>query len=365
MANIKTTLCGIELDSPFVLGSGPCGWDAEALAACVKAGCGAVVTKSISTLGDTNTTRHMVSGGNMCLLNNEGGSDMPVGWWIGPDGQIAKAKALGVKCLIASVRGYEGIEEAITIAKAVEESGADIIEFVNGYSEPGDIAEQLAAIKKVVNIPLIAKVNGNWKNTEEVAKACEAAGADAITAIDSIGPTYHVDIATGRPILGGKGYGYMTGANILPIALRFIHDISGFTTKDLIGMGGVTNAEAALEMLMAGSTCVGVCTAAIVKGPEVFKELTENLSKLMDKYGYPDIASVSKLTHRTEKLEEISPADFVYDSKKCNHCGRCVKACAYRARSFDEKGSMAVNPDQCRVCGLCFGMCAKKAISIK
>ena len=365
MANIKTTLCGIELQSPFVLGSGPCGWDAEALAACSNAGCGAVVTKSISTKGDTNTTRHMISGGNMTLLNNEGGSDMPASWWFGPDGQLEKAKKLGVKCLIASVRGYEGMDEAIKIAKAVEDYGADMIEFVNGYHEPGDLVDQFAAVKAAVKIPCIAKVNGNWTNTEEVAKACAAAGADAITAIDSIGPTYRVDIATGRPLLGGKAYGYMTGANILPIALRYIHDISQFTDKDIIGMGGVTTAEAALEMLMSGSSCVGVCTAAIVKGPKVFEELTANLSKLMDKYGYADIASVSKLTHRTDKLEEVSPANFVYEAEKCSHCNRCVNACAYRARKFDENGNMTVNPDQCRVCGLCFGMCAKKAIYIK
>ena len=75
MADLRTTLCGRELDSPFVLGSGPCGWDAEALAACANAGCGAVVTKSITIQGAVNTTRHMISNGSMSLLNNEGGSD--------------------------------------------------------------------------------------------------------------------------------------------------------------------------------------------------------------------------------------------------------------------------------------------------
>ena len=70
MANIKTTLCGIELDSPFVLGSGPCGWDAEQLAACANNGCGAVVTKSITIKGAVNTTRHMIANGNLSLLNN-------------------------------------------------------------------------------------------------------------------------------------------------------------------------------------------------------------------------------------------------------------------------------------------------------
>ena len=190
--------------------------------------------------------------------------------------------------------------------------------------------------------------------TETIARACDEAGADAITAIDSIGPTYRVDITTGRPLIGGHGYGYMTGAPILPIALRYVHDIAAKTNKDLIGLGGVTNAEAAMEMLMAGATAVGVCTAAIVNGPGVFTQLTENLSKLMDKYGYPDIPSVSGLTLRNGTLEEKSPADFMFEADKCVHCNRCVTACAYRARSFDEQGNMHVDANQCRVCGLCF-----------
>ena len=81
--------------------------------------------------------------------------------------------------------------------------------------------------------------------------------------------------------------------------------------------------------------------------------------------GYPDIPSVSGLTLRNGTLEEKSPADFVFEADKCVHCNRCVTACAYRARSFDEQGNMHVDANQCRVCGLCFGMCNKKAIYIK
>ena len=99
---------------------------------------------------------------------------------------------------------------------------------------------------------------------------------------------------------------------------------------------------------MAGATAVGVCTAAIVKGPGVFTELTEKLGALMDKYGYPDIPSVSGLTLRNAALEEKSPADFGFDADRCIHCGRCVTACAYRARTFDEQGGMHVDPEQCR-----------------
>lgn len=363
MANLSTILCGRRLDTPFVLGSGPCGWDAEALAACAKAGCGAVVTKSITIQGAVNTTRHMISNGGVSLLNNEGGSDMPMTRW--RDYEIKRAKDLGVRTLIASVYGYGGLEETLTVASMAQEAGADMLELVNGYTEAGDLVELLGAVKKAVSIPVIAKVNGNWKDTDAIAAACEASGADGITAIDSIGPTYRVDISTGRPLIGGTGYGYLTGAPILPIALRYVHDIASKTETDLIGLGGVTTSEAAMEMLMAGATACGVCTAAVVKGPGVFRELSEGLERLMDRYGYYDIPSVSRLTLRQKKLEEKSTADFVFESDKCVHCDRCVTGCAYRARSFDAQGEMRVDPEHCRVCGLCFGLCAKKAIYIR
>jgi len=322
-----------------------------------------VVTKSITIPGVVNTTRHMVYNGGASLLNNEGGSDMPMARW--RDYEIKRAKDLGVKTLIASVYGYGGLNETLTVAAAAEDAGADMLELVNGYTEAGDLTELLRAIKRTVRIPVIAKVNGNWKDTDEIAAACEMAGADAITAIDSIGPTYRVDIATGQPLIGGSGYGYLTGAPILPIALRYVHDIAAKTRKDLIGLGGVTTPEAAMEMLMAGATACGVCTAAIVKGPGVFRELTEGLSRLMDQYGYPDIPSVSRVTLRRQKLAEKTAEDFAFEPDKCVHCNRCVTVCAYRARKFDSQGNMQVDSGRCRVCGLCFGVCRPAAITIR
>ena len=361
MADLKTTLCGIALDTPFVLGSGPAGFDAASLAACAKAGAGAVVTKSISVNGFANDSRHMIYNGSNSLLNNEGGSDMPMWRWI--DQEIPKAKALGVKTLIASVYGYGTLDEALTVSVACQQAGADMLELVSGYSEPGDLIAFISAVKKEVQLPVIAKVNGNWKNTDDIAAACAEAGADAITAIDSIGPTYRVDIATGRPLLGGTAYGYMTGAPIFPIALRFVHDIALKSDKDIIGLGGVTSPETALEMLMAGAAACGVCTAAILQGPRIFGKLCEGLGKLMDSFGYRDIAAVSGLALRSEKLPNTSADGFMFNATACTHCGRCVTACAYRARSFED-GSPRIDSSACRVCGLCVGVCPTRAITL-
>jgi dihydroorotate dehydrogenase (fumarate) len=361
MANIKTRLCGVELDSPFVLASGPAGWDAESLAACAKAGAGAVVTKSIAINAFVNDTRHMMYNGPSSLLNNEGGSDMPLKRWV--EYEIPKAKDLGIKTLIASVFGYGTLEEALTVSAACEKAGADMLELVSGYAEPGALVEFISSVKRAVSIPVIAKVNGNWKNTDDIASACGKAGADGITAIDSIGPAYRVDITSGRPLMGGNGYAYLTGLPILPIALRFVHDIALKSGKDIIGTGGVGSAESALEMLMAGASVCGVCTAAILKGPGIFTELGEKLSRLMDKYGYPDIPSVSGISLRAGGLPNRAPRDFRFDEARCTHCNRCVTACAYRARSFRDNRAL-VDGGTCRVCGLCIGVCNPGAITL-
>jgi dihydroorotate dehydrogenase (fumarate) len=361
MANLKTKLCGMELDSPFVLASGPAGWDAESLAGCAKAGAGAVVTKSLLINGSVNDSRHMMYNGPSSLLNNEGGSDMPLKRWI--EYEIPKAKDLGIKNLIVSVNGYVPLEEALAVSAAAEKAGADMLEIVGGYAEPGELVDFISAVKRETKVPLIAKVNGNWKNTDTIAAACAQAGADGITAIDSIGPAFRVDINTGRPLLGRDGYAYLTGAPILPIALRFVRDIALKSDKNIIGTGGVHSAESALEMLMAGASACGVCSAAILRGPGIFAELNEKLSALMDKLGYADIPSVSGLALRTEKPKSCRPEDFRFNAVPCTRCKRCVTSCAYRARSF-RGGEMTIDPAVCRVCGLCIGVCPTGAITL-
>ena len=345
MADLKTEFCGKVLQSPFILGSGPAGFDAENLYLHYKAGAGAVVTKSISIDGCKNNTKHMMANGKDSLINNEGGSDLPMKQWL--DVEIPKAKELGVGVLIASVYGNDSLEDTVYIASECERAGADILEIVTDYHNPADFVEKILAIKKKAQIPVIAKVNSNWNNTEEIADACIRSGVDAITAIDSVGPVYRVDIATGKAVMGGKGYGYMTGAPILPIALRYVHDIAEHTSKPIIGLGGVCSGHDALEMLMAGALCVGVCSYPIIHGPEAFHKLTGELSDLMDQYGYPDIASVSRttITEENREAKEIQKISLIKD--KCTKCGLCIRSCPYRARKFSDE-AIDIDESLCR-----------------
>lgn len=362
MADIRTKLCGIEIDSPFVLASGPPGFSAEGLVAAAAAGAGAVVTKTITYNGIHNTTQHMARPANKTLINNEGGSDLPLEYWFE---ELPKAKAGGVKCLIASI-GDVDIDSCIDIGKQVLNHGADILEIVVDYHNAGDLVAQFKKVRSAIHAPLLVKVNANWKNTNEIADLCAQAGADGITAIDSMGPVFRVDLSTGRPMLGGNGYGYITGAPILPFALRIVNEIASgsHSFMDIVGTGGVTSGRDALEMLMAGATSVGVCTMPTINGPGAFTKLCKELSDALDKYGYSSISEAQGIAVQKELLPTKTPDDFCFDLSQCNHCGRCEVGCPYRARTLGETTNH-VDPELCRVCGLCFTLCPTQAITIK
>lgn len=361
MSELTTDLCGITLQSPFILGSGPAGFDAEDLFKNYKAGAGAVVTKSISVNGCKNRTRHMVLNRGDSLINNEGGSDMPMGWWL--DSEIPKAKELGVKVLIGSVYGNGSLADTVMVAGEIERAGVDMIEIVTDYHDPADFVEKIMAVKRKVQLPVIAKVNSNWNNTEEIAEACVRSGADAVTAIDSVGPVYRIDTENECPLIGGNGYGYMTGAPIFPIAMRYVHDISGKTGKPVIGTGGITSGRDAYEMLLGGASCLGVCTYPIIHGPEAFARLCKELSEIMDTHGCRDMKMLKEKAVKIAEKSVREVTDVEFDEAKCSRCGICITACPYRARKLNGN-MMTVDREKCRKCGLCAGVCPSGAVKM-
>ena len=361
MADLKTTLCGVEMDSPFVLGSGPLSYSAEGLIAAAKAGAGAVVTKTIQPEAAINPVPHMWRAGTTTLINSELWADYDEDRWI--EEEIPKAKEGGVKVLIANVGGTT--EEAVRIAQRAQAAGADLLEVGCGYLNPGDFWTRTRRIVEAVSIPLLVKVNYNWNNTAEVALQCLDAGARGITAIDSIGPALRIDIRTGKPVVGGDdGYGWISGEAILPFSMRIVHDIAQKTDRDIIGLGGVTRASDAVEMLMAGATACGVCSAPILRGVEYFGKLNQELSRLMDQLGYASVAELQRKSLRAGLQDApYAPENFKFDPARCTHCKKCTTVCCYSARTLSEDKN-TVDPTRCRACGLCFSVCPTGAIHL-
>ncbi|MBC7261474.1 MAG: dihydroorotate dehydrogenase, partial [Chloroflexi bacterium] len=316
MGNLCVELCGIRLRNPLILSSGPLSWNAEAIQAAFAAGAAAVVTKTIRPQATLNPIPHIASIGHRSLLNTEGWSDLPAQQWIERE-LPALSHRKGV--LIASL-GHTA-SEVEQLAQPVAQAGADILEVVSYHA--ADAAPMVAVAKSQVSIPVLVKVSANWPNLLEVVDACLQAGADGITAIDSIGPTLRIDLEKGRPVLGS--FAWLSGSAIFPIALWAVAAISLRYDVPVVGTGGITLAEDAAEMIMAGATAVGVHTAPLLEGLDWFGKTLTKLEHWLDERGYTNLTHLrGKVLPYLREPASQEPLAFAFDTELCTQCGRCV-----------------------------------------
>lgn len=351
-------LGGIGLQSPFIVGSGPLSYGAAGMERLHLAGAGAVTTKTIRLIDCINPKPHMFLNSRDSLVNCEKWTDLSADQWIKTE--IPRAVRGGV-VVIASI-GHT-LPESSRLAEPVAASGAAMIELVS-YDE-ADLIPMVTDIRRRVKCPVLVKLSPNGKRFLETAQRCVAAGADAITACDSLGPVLRIDIRTGRPALAGaNGTGWLSGRAIKPIILQRVAELRNSLTCPIIGLGGVMEAADAIEMAMAGATFVGLCTALILRGPEYLSKLRSDTEKMLDELGYANFASVSGVALQyLRQPEQTSPLKFAYVASKCIHCGQCVKTCCYQARSLSTDGTMDVDIEKCHYCGLCVDVCPTRALT--
>lgn len=350
-------LLGIELKSPIIIGSGPLSYNSESMKSLYDAGAGAVVTKTIRKERAINPAPHMVKNTNNSLINNEKWTDFQPERWINEE--IPKLKEMGV-VTIASV-GHT-LEESSELVEQVEKAGADIIELVS--YDYRDLIPMVVDTKKRVSIPVIAKLPPMIENIGDFAKELEAAGVDAITACDSVGPAFRIDIETGKPLLGGNGFGWLSGDVIKPITLHRIYEIRRKVNIPIIGLGGCSNGKDAVEMIMAGANFIGICTAPILKGETVLNKINSELNKELERLGYNSIDNATGVVHKyMGEVNERIKFQFLWDEEECIRCKLCEKVCAYEARKL--RDTMELDEEECRYCGLCISVCPNGSLQRK
>jgi len=364
MTDLTVTLCGLKLKSPLILSSGPLSWSAEAIRAAFAAGAAAVVTKTIRPEATVNPVPHIAAAGRGSLLNTEGWSDLPAEQWIKrelPALRQARDAALANRdgVLIASI-GHTPAEVA-QLAGPLAEAGADALETVSYQAE--DAAPMVAAAKRAISIPVLVKVSANWPDLPEVVDACLQAGADGVTAIDSIGPALRVDVEAGRPLL--CSFAWLSGQAILPIALRAVAETCLRHDVPVVGTGGMGRAEDVVEMVMAGATAVGVHTAPLLEGLGWFGKTLARLERWLEEHGYAGLDDLRGLAlpYLREPVPR-APLAFTFDAEACTRCGRCVTVCAYSVRHLTPQGEMLLDETLCRSCGLCASVCPTEALCI-
>ncbi|MFH2021440.1 MAG: dihydroorotate dehydrogenase [archaeon] len=300
--NIK--LCNMEMDNPTILASGILGVTAASLKFCADNGAGAVTIKSITKeprIGHPQPIVHFYEGG---LMNAVGYSNPGFAEALGEFEELGSVGAPVIGSIVA-----KDAEEFAFLA----EYFADKLKFaaleiplscphtpgfgtMAGHSSPEATYEITAAIKDATKLPVIIKLSPNVNNIGAVAKSAEEAGADAICAVNTLGPGMLIDTDSKKRILG-FGMGGLSGEAIKPIAIRTVYDIYKFVDIPIIGTGGVASGDDAVQMMMAGASAVGIGTAVLTRGANVFKLVTEEMKEYMEKNGYSKVSDLKGLAH--------------------------------------------------------------------
>jgi len=307
MIDLSVEFCGISMHSPLVLASGIWGSCAETLVRAARHGAGAVTAKSCSLeprQGHPNPT--VLDWGawliNAIGLSNPGAAEA--------QRMLRHAKAalipLGVP-LIASVFGHSR-EEFRAAVHIVAEAEADFIELniscPNVESEfgepfaldPGAAAGVTGAVRGVYDGRLLVKLSPNTPRIVDVARAVVDAGADGLTAVNTLGPGMIIDVHARCPVLSNR-VGGISGAALRPVAVRCVYEIAEALDVPIIGTGGVSTGEEAMQMIMAGATAVGIGSVLYTDGDDAFRRISRELEALMHDEGYTCLADMRGCAH--------------------------------------------------------------------
>jgi dihydroorotate dehydrogenase (NAD+) catalytic subunit len=294
--NLRTTIASLKLENPTILASGIMDEDAGSMMRAFNSGAGAVVTKSIGIKprsGYQNPTFVELEHGilNAMGLPNPGIDEFGE--------EIGKLKKSNIP-VIGSIFGSD-VKEFVLLAEKMQEYGTEAVELnmscphAKGYgleigADPKMLYEITSNVKATVEIPVFVKISSNVSDILEIAQAAEDGNADGIVAINSV-KAIKIDIETQMPILANKKGGY-SGKAIIPIGIRSVYDIASKINIPIIGSGGVTTGEDAIEYFMAGASAVQIGSGVYYRGIDIFSKVCNEISIWMENHGYSKIEDI-------------------------------------------------------------------------
>ena len=298
MVDTSVILSGIKMDNPVIPASGTFGFGYE-FASIYDINC-------LGTFSFKGTTRDERFGNPTpriaeCpegMLNSVGLQNPGVQRVISEE--LPKLKECFHKPVMANVSGFSVEDYAYTCEKLDSEEQIGWFEVniscpnVHGGglafgTSAKNAAEVTKAVKKVTSKPVFIKLSPNVTDIVEIAKACEAEGADGVSLINTL-LGMRIDLKRRKPILANKMGGF-SGPAIKPVALRMVYQVYDAVKIPIIGMGGISTAEDVIEMMLAGATAVQVGAAKLVD-PFACKNIIDNLPKVMEKYGINSLAEI-------------------------------------------------------------------------
>ena len=300
MGRLSVNLCGIELDNPVIPASGTFGFGYEFTQwydiNCLGTFSFKGTTKDPRFGNPTPRIAECPAG----MINAVGLQNPGVEKVIAEE--LPKLKEVFRKPVMANVSGFSVEDYAYTCEKLDREEQVGWLEVniscpnVHGGgmsfgTDPKAAAEVTAAVKKVTTKPVIMKLSPNVTDITAIAKACEDAGADGVSLINTL-QGMRIDLKTRKPVIRNV-MGGVSGPAVFPVALRMVYQVCRAVKIPVIGMGGVSSAEDVLEMMMAGATAVEV-GAANLTDPCACRKIIEDLPAAMDKYGINELKEVAE-----------------------------------------------------------------------
>jgi len=299
---LSTSFAGLELPNPTILASGILGYSSESFSRVVKAGAGAVVTKSVGIAPRVGYPNPTIVQSRSGLINAMGLPNPGIETYVE---EINFSKTILTVPLIVSVFGYTS-EEYAAVSKRAVDAGADAVELnvscphvkqtgAEIGQNPKLLSEIVENVKAKINKPVIVKLSPNVTDITILAKAAMEAGADALTVINTL-KAIAIDIETLQPILSNVKGG-LSGEAIKPVALRCVYDIAEQYKVPIIGCGGVSNWHDAVEFFLAGASAVQIGTA-LADDVEVFGAVTKGVESYLRRKHYANVKEIVGLAHR-------------------------------------------------------------------
>ena len=260
MGKMNVNLCGIELDNPIIPASGTFGFGYE-----------------FAELYDINM---------LGTFSFKGTTKDPR--FGNPTPRIAECTAGMINAVGLQNPGVEKVisEELPKLAKCFNKK---VMANVSFGTAPAAAAEVTAAVKKVTTKPVIIKLSPNVTDIVSIAKACEDAGADGISLINTLLGT-RIDLKTRKPVIANTMGGF-SGSAIFPVAVRMVYQVAHAVKIPVVGMGGVSCAEDVIELMLAGATAVEVGAANLID-PYACKTIIEELPRVMDEYKINSLSEI-------------------------------------------------------------------------
>jgi dihydroorotate dehydrogenase (NAD+) catalytic subunit len=298
MGRLSVNLCGEELDNPVIPASGTFGYGYE-FAELYDINC-------LGTFSFKGTTKEPRFGNptpriaecTAGMINAVGLQNPGVDKVISEE--LPRLKKCFNKKVMANVSGFSVDEYAYTCEKLDSQEQVGWLEVnvscpnVHGGgmsfgTDPKAAAQVTKAVKAVTKKPVIIKLSPNVTDIVSIAKACEDAGADGISLINTL-LGMRIDLRTKKPVIANTMGGF-SGSAIFPVALRMVYQVSSTVNIPVVGMGGVSSAEDVIEMMLAGATAVEIGAANLVD-PFICKKIVEALPAAADKYNINELKDI-------------------------------------------------------------------------